>query len=444
MGILASTAVIIKHYQITKGRLTIAFDGQSALNEAAGEWPLSIDQPCFDLLQEIRNRVKSLPIDITWRWVEGHQKEKGRRHLDWWGKRNEDVDTLAKAFLKRCKTKANPRPNIPIQLLYEPWALYVHGQKLSYISKKDLYRTLYAPRTHAYWETRHDIKIPSCGDIDWEVSRLAGNKLPQGLKRWKAKFISGCIGVGHALLYRRHQDHANCPPCGHHLEKSSHVLLCPDRKAKQLFEKKLQGPIKKSLKKLKTHPTLHEAFIRVLSHWRVGRRIKPSDFTRLDGIRDAMKDQETIGWTNFFLGRWSPKWQVIQAKHYKRISSKKSPRRWAAAVIHRLFLVAWDMWQYCNNRLHGKAGTKTLARHLRYDTRIEEEMIAGFAELPPHSRHLIRNRTLFSLKNMELHPKKHWLESVRLARKEYAAPVPPSREQEYTRRIMRLFLNHTS
>ena len=299
-------------------------------------------------------------------------------------------------------------------------------------------------RKHAYWETHHDIKIPSGGDIDWEVSRLAGNKLPQGLKRWKAKFISGCIGVGHALLYRRHQDHANCPLCGHHLEKSSHVLLCPDRKAKQLFEKKLQGPIKKSLKKLKTHPTLHEAFIRVLSHWRVGRRIKPSDFTRLDGIRDAMKDQEKIGWTNFFLGRWSPKWQVIQAKHYKRISSKKSPRRWAAAVIHRLFLVAWDMWQYRNNRLHGKAGTKTLARHLRYDTRIEEEMIAGFAELPPHSRHLIRNRTLFSLKNMELHLKKHWLESVRLARKEYAAPVPPSREQEYTRRIMRLFLNHTS
>ena len=96
------------------------------------------------------------------------------------------------------------------------------------------------------------------------------------------------------------------------------------------------------------------------------------------------------------------------------------------------------------DRLHGKVGTKTLARHLGYDTRIEEEIIDGFAELPPHSQHLIRNRTLFSLKNMELHPKKHWLESVRLARNEYAAPVPPSREQEYTRIIMREFLNHAS
>lgn len=102
----------------------------------------------------------------------------------------------------------------------------------------------------------------------------------------------------------------------------------------------------------------------------VGRRIKPSDFTRSDGIRDAMKDQEKIGWTNFFLGRWSPKWQAIQAKHYERISSKKSPRRWATAVIHRLFLVAWDLWQHRNDQLHGKVGTKTLARHLSYDTRI--------------------------------------------------------------------------
>ena len=83
--------------------------------------------------------------------------------------------------------------------------------------------------------------------------------------------------------------------CGRHLEKSSHVLLCPDRKAKKLFEKKLQDPIKKFLKKQKIHPALHEPFIRVFSHWRVGRHIKPSGFTRLDGIRDAMKDQEKIG-----------------------------------------------------------------------------------------------------------------------------------------------------
>ena len=92
VGILASTAILIKHYKITKGCLTIAFDGQSALNEAAGEWPFSIDQPCFDLLQEIWNRVQSLPIDITWKRVEGHQKEKGRQHLDWWGRRNADID----------------------------------------------------------------------------------------------------------------------------------------------------------------------------------------------------------------------------------------------------------------------------------------------------------------------------------------------------------------
>ena len=132
------------------------------------------------------------------------------------------------------------------------------------------------------------------------------------------------------LFCRRHryQDHAISPLYGRHLEKSSHVLLCPDHKAKKILENKLHGPI------------------RILSHWRAGRRIKRSEFIRSDGIRDAVRDQEKIGLTNFVLGRWSPKWQIIQSKHYKWIYSKKLPRRWATTIIRRLFLVPWDMWQY--------------------------------------------------------------------------------------------------
>jgi len=72
VGILATTAIIVKQFGIVTGEITIALDGESALDEACGEWPLAIDQASYDLLQEIRNRVRELPIDVKWRWVEGH------------------------------------------------------------------------------------------------------------------------------------------------------------------------------------------------------------------------------------------------------------------------------------------------------------------------------------------------------------------------------------
>ena len=135
----------------------------------------------------------------------------------------------------------------------------------------------------------------------------------------------------------------------------------------------------------------------VLSLWRAGSPLKLSDFPRLYGIRDAMRDQETLWWTKFLLGRWRPTWQLTQSKHYRRISIKESPRWWAAAIIACLFLVAWDVMQQVHDRLHAKAGSKTLSRHPRFDTRTEEEMTAEFAESP---RCLILFRNTLLLQNM--------------------------------------------
>ena len=43
----------MKHFGIVTGGITIALDGESALDEACGEWPLAIDRASYDLLQEI-------------------------------------------------------------------------------------------------------------------------------------------------------------------------------------------------------------------------------------------------------------------------------------------------------------------------------------------------------------------------------------------------------
>jgi hypothetical protein len=52
---------------------------------------------------------------------------------------------------------------------------------------------------------------------------------------------------------------------------------------------------------------------------------------------------------NFFvLGIWSPSWRY-QANQRAYIGSRKSSLRWATALIHKLLLVAWDLWQFRNH-----------------------------------------------------------------------------------------------
>jgi hypothetical protein len=63
-GILSVVAIIIQHYDITKGSITIALDRYSALDQASAGTPLRIDQPDFDILQDIRARLHKLPIKI--------------------------------------------------------------------------------------------------------------------------------------------------------------------------------------------------------------------------------------------------------------------------------------------------------------------------------------------------------------------------------------------
>jgi hypothetical protein len=111
-----AVAVIIQQYNITKGSITIALDGESALDQASAETPLKIDQADFDILQDIQEQLHILPIKVEWKWVEGHQDKKGKT-LDWWALQNQKVDLNAKAFLAKCKQ--SNRKHRPVRLLYK-------------------------------------------------------------------------------------------------------------------------------------------------------------------------------------------------------------------------------------------------------------------------------------------------------------------------------------
>jgi len=78
-GVISSLTILdilVRHHNITKGAETIALDGKTAMDESRGDWPLSINQKCFDYLRDIRAWIMLSPLTFHFRLVKGHQTDK--------------------------------------------------------------------------------------------------------------------------------------------------------------------------------------------------------------------------------------------------------------------------------------------------------------------------------------------------------------------------------
>ena len=81
---LTTLDVLVRHHNITDGSVTIVLDGDSALIQSDGDWPLSVDQPSFDYLQVIRSWMQLSPLKFSFHYVKGHQTDHVRYdQLDW-------------------------------------------------------------------------------------------------------------------------------------------------------------------------------------------------------------------------------------------------------------------------------------------------------------------------------------------------------------------------
>lgn len=133
-------------------------------------------------------------------------------------------------------------------------------------------------------------------------------------------------------------------------------------------------------------------------------------------IQDAIWEQNKIGWDNFILGRWSIKLQKIQKNYYASIKSKRSVKRWAAAIIHKLIMIVWDLWSFQNELVHGFKGIEESERHKELNSKIEAEYSKGSFTLIEADKHLINDNGLEDLITGTVYNKQAWLERIEAAR----------------------------
>ncbi len=124
-------------HQVLAGHVTVGLDGEQAMKEAFGDWPLDPGRPDYDMLQHIRGMILASPLTFSSRWIESHQDDsKSVAHLDRWGKLNVECDGLAKSFWN---TNALAQTWIPNrQFGFEKWSVWIAQKTMSTVDQKKL------------------------------------------------------------------------------------------------------------------------------------------------------------------------------------------------------------------------------------------------------------------------------------------------------------------
>jgi hypothetical protein len=419
-GIVETVAILCARYSITSGALEVGLDGDQAMKNIFGNWPLHPKQADYDLLKDLRKKIKESPVTWTGRWVEGHQDDQLQfEDLDRWSQLNVECDGLAKDYWNACMESNSWLPNRGFA--DEGWSVWIEGKKLTKVDKQALYDHCFSKRTKAYWSKKNNLTAELITNINWEACQKSLSKLPFGKRRWLLKHATGFCGVGKMEERRGNQDHAECPRCGL-FEDAPHVVRCKGTETDVIFEVAVQK-LEIEMGDKFTAPDITAIIGKRLRQWRkhsegytidqetpLPRYYKNDEF----GTKAAVTEQDRIGWYNLLLGRMSTKWMDAQQKYLESIGKRTTGRRWTIAIISKLWDIAWDMWQHRNHIKHN-----TLHPRKQQEMNIIGQQVAELYE-QGSSGFLSRDKSLFqkSLATIQKgngHEQEQWITSVRLA-----------------------------
>jgi hypothetical protein len=125
--------------------------------------------------------------------------------------------------------------------------------------------------------------------------------------------------------------------------------------------------------------------------------------------------QEYIGKRQFFEGWLHIGWERLQDGYYTNINSKRNGKRWMIAVITKLWEIAWDIWDFCNEIFHHQTNESSTQDSAALDFRLRNlSYTLTITGLCPKDSHLAEI-TLDRLLMLPRFQKVEWLNQAELA-----------------------------
>ena len=275
-------------------------------------------------------------------------------------------------------------PHLPSQIisLSNP-----HGRIVANMNE-ELIRYHRDPTTEALISDHWNIPPNHLHLIDWEAIR----KTFQAQHRFSGAFTKIIHNQWDTTSRKRSwglTTDGNCPLCHKSEETAEHVLQCPHFTLSQV-RKKAQTDLWKSLNSARTNPDIITTIKNISQAWHQKSlpSIPPRSNSKVtNSIRKAVKHQQKIGFSNFFKGILSIKWNKSQKKYCKKHKQRFNPA-WSKKLSTALLTYAHTLWKTrCSIIQAEKIGTA--------DAHFRDLAYSLFLQHHKHPHHLVfRHRHL--------------------------------------------------
>ena len=115
-------------------------------------------------------------------------------------------------------------------------------------------------------------------------------------------------------------------------------------------------------------------------------------------------------------------WKEAQKQHHLQMNNK-SACLWTIAILKKLLMIWWDMWQFRNQVFHSSTCPTAMTSHYLLNYQISKGKCAGIDGIDCSNYHLFSNLyTITKFYSSSIPDKKLWLEIVCLDCAEYEEP----------------------
>jgi hypothetical protein len=287
--------------------------------------PKDVLRADYDLEAAIKDTIDTLrrrKIFIKEKHVRGHQDRQADYHdLSHEEQLNVEADHEATTALQH-HSRNGKYSNMPTT-----GSMLNHNGRPVTSKEADTLRKAYGQIAYAEHVTMKEHWAPATyATVWWEAQKRSLSKLEDNDRTRINKFVNRILPSNWKLHQQDKQHSSKCPSCNE-IETNQHILACSNPRRAKLQNNMLRT-VRKAMEKNETHIHAQEIILHgikaAINH---GIEIVAEEdlyFQPSGIIKLALKEQNAIGWTNFYKGRISKKWEQVQQQHYKRAKPKKT------------------------------------------------------------------------------------------------------------------------
>ena len=406
--------VLCKAVNVKKKKFKIYCDCEAAIT-MLHKHPdsISLTTKHHDILWDINAMLQSLPFQITFQWVKGHQSHANiqRNQL---AKMNDRVDELAKSFAQFCIKVPSEQDSVRYGTQY--WSVTYNGMKIINNIGKTLTHQIHKLELLKHLKEKYELLDSEIDCIDWDSIEVAMKGLNLNEQLWVTKHVSHFNGLGVKMAQCNLWESPKCPRCQRDDETHAHLISCTHISCQNEM---CDGLIRMSntLSTWDTDPRLHVLFIKKLRQPRSLMLDLIPDGCSVDLIQ-AAKEQDLLGYDRFIEGRLTSSWRNIQQSYYNvnHPDTFRNGKRWAAVVIRNILRYCRQHWLVRNKFVdEKKINHNQEVLKYRVLDKLEDEFAKGVNGIPIDERFLF-DIDLEQLKKLSLAAQRDWLDHIYTAR----------------------------